>query len=569
MKDFTRIFGFFFNNYRIETVIAVSLIILAGFAEAVGVTAFLPFFQLVLDGHASIDHVPNSAIHDFIANSGVQINLVSVGLFIAGAICLKALVLWLALRKVGKTVAKIAADLRRRLLNALLNARWGFFVNHTLGVSLNAVVMETFNSSMAFVSLARFLSALVQFSIYAIGALLLSWKMFVGAIVIGVALACALWNLVHIARRAGIMQIELSKKMLSQMADMLQGIKPLRAMSLEDKFMGILTRHSLGLEKSQADQLISSQSMRVFHEPLMVITAILGMYGAITYGGLSTSELALISIIFIRLLNSMNVAQGEYQRLMTQEAALWSLMKTIKDTEDSAENWEGNDKPPKEIESLIFENVYFEYGDKPVLSGVNIEFKPKSLTALVGSSGSGKTTILDLLSGFYTVSKGSVMVNGSCLLDFDIKAWRGVVGFVPQEVFLFNDTVIENILMGRSGYGEGDVWRALEQAGAREFVESLPDKLYSSVGEGGRMLSGGQRQRIAIARAIVHKPQILLLDEATSALDAYTEKYLLDTLKELSKEITVIFISHNETVQDFADRVYYLENGEAVVVNKG
>ena len=565
MKDFGKIFGFFFNNYRVETVVAVSLIILAGLFEAIGVTAFLPFFQLVLDGEASIDHIPEGAIRDFIVSSGVEINYVSVGIFIVCTIGLKALVLWLALRKVSKAVAKISTDLRRRLLTALLNARWGFFVNHTLGVSLNAVVMETFTSSMAFISSARFIAAVVQFMVYALGALLLSWQIFIGAIVVGGTLACALWNLVRIARRAGRNQIELSKKMLSHMADMLQGIKPLRAMALEGKFMGLLTKHSEGLKKSQTEQLVSSQSMRVFHEPLMVITAVVGMYAAITYGDLSTSELALMAIIFIRLLSSMNNAQGEYQRLMAQEAALWSLMKTIEDTEDSAEDWGGRQSPPQKIESLAFENVDFAHGDKPILSGVDIGFKPKAMTALIGPSGSGKTTVLDLLSGFYVASKGSVMVNGSRLRDFDIKAWRASVGFVPQEVFLFNDTVMENILMGRA-FDEDDVWRALEMAGAKDFVKSLPDKLNAGVGEGGRMLSGGQRQRIAIARAIVHSPQVLLLDEATSALDSYTEKHLLDTLRELSKEITVIFISHNEAVQDFADQVYHLEGGKAVIV---
>lgn len=569
MKDFARIFGFFFSNYRMETVVAVSLIILAGFAEAIGIAAFLPFFQFVLDGEASIDHIPEGAVRNAIVNSGIEINLVSVGGFIVITMGLKAIILWLAMRKVGKTVARISADLRRRLLSALLNARWGFFVNHTLGVSLNAIVMETFTSSMAFVSSARFIAAVVQFSIYALGAFLLSWKIFAGAIIIGAALACTLWNLVRIARRASRKQTELSKKMLSHMADMLQGIKPLRAMALEDKFALLLTRHSQGLEKSQAEQLIAAQSMRVFHEPLMVLTAVIGMYCALTYGSLETSELALMAIIFVRLLSSINNAQGEYQRLMTQEAALWSLMKTINDTEDSAEDWGGRKNPPQKIESLALKNVYFSYGDKPILSDVDIDFKPKAMTALIGPSGSGKTTILDLISGFYVASKGSVLVNGEPLRDLDIKAWRSAVGFVPQEVFLFNDTVKENILMGRNQYSEEEVWSALEQAGAKEFVESLPDKLNSSVGEGGRMLSGGQRQRIAIARAIVHKPQVLLLDEATSALDSYTEKYLLDTLRELSKGITVIFISHNEAVQDFADQVYHLEDGKAALVNKG
>ncbi len=566
MKDFAKIFGFFFKNYRAETIFAVGLIILAGLAEAIGVAAFLPFFQLVLDGESSLNHVPEGALRDFIVGSGITVNFINVGLFIVIAMSAKALILWLALRKVGRTVAKISADLRRRLLSALLNAKWGFFVNHTLGVSLNAIVTETFTSSMAFVSTARFISAVVQFSIYAIGAMLLSWKMFLSAIIIGFALAAALWTLVRIARAAGHSQMELSKKMLSHMADMLQGIKPLRAMALENKFMDLLTKHSKGLEKSQADQLIASQSMRVFHEPLMVVTAIFGMYGAMTYGNLTTSELALMAVIFIRLLNSMNIAQGEFQRLMSQEAALWSLMGTIKETEYSVENWSGGDKPPQEIKSLEFRDVNFSHGDNKVLSNVNIALKPHTLTALIGQSGSGKTTILDLLSGFYTADQGDIKVNGKSLGDIDLKSWRGTLGFVPQEVFLFNDSIVENILMGREGYSDDEVWSALESAGAKDFVKSLPEQLNSPVGEGGRRLSGGQRQRIAIARAIVHQPQILLLDEATSALDSETEQILLKTLRELSRSVTIVFISHNKVVQDFADNIYQVDGGKVVKI---
>ncbi len=566
MKDFAKIFRFFFKNYRAETIFAVSLIILAGLAEAIGLAAFLPFFQLVLDGSASLDHLPDGVLRDFIASSEIEINLMNVGLFIIVAMGLKALILWLALRKVGRTVAKISADLRRRLLSALLNAKWGFFTNNSLGVSLNAIVSETFTSSMAFVSTARFISAIVQFSIYAIGAMLLSWKMFLGAIIIGFALAFALWTLVKIARAAGNSQMELSKKMLSHMADMLQGIKPLRAMALENKFMDLLTKHSKGLEKSQADQLIASQSMRVFHEPLMVLTAILGMYGAVTYGDLTTSELAVMAVIFIRLLNSMNIAQGEFQRLMSQEAALWSLIDNIEKTEKYAENWSGSNKPPQEIKSIKFENIYFSHGDGKVLSGVDIDFKTRSLTALIGESGSGKTTILDLLSGFYMADNGDIKINGKDLRDIDLKLWRKSLGFVPQEVFLFNDTILENILIGRGGYSDDDVWNALEKAGAKDFVKSLPEQLNSPVGEGGRKLSGGQRQRIAIARAILHRPQILLLDEATSALDSETEQVLLKTLRELSRSVTIIFISHNKVVQEFADNIYQVDGGKVVKI---
>ncbi|MCT4655722.1 MAG: ABC transporter ATP-binding protein/permease [Cohaesibacter sp.] len=560
MKDFAKIFGFFFSNYKKETLIAISLVVIAGIFEAFGMAAFLPFFQLVLDGSASMDHIPDGAFRDILVQFGIELTLLNVSLFIIVVMGLKALVLWLGLRKVGKTVAHISARLRRRLLEALLNARWNFFVNHTLGVSLNAIVMETFNSSMAFMSMARVISAMVQFLVYAIGALLLSWKMFLAAITVGLLLAAALWTLVRVARSAGLKQIDLSKKILTHLAEMLQGIKPLRAMALEGKFMNLLTRHSQGLEKAQADQLIASQSMRVFHEPLMVLTAILGMYGAVTYGGLSSSELAVLAVIFIRLLSSMNIAQSEFQRLMTQEAALWSLMDTIDKTEQAKEEWSGTKDVPPAINSIRFEDIDFAYDEALILQDVNLDIKPRQLTALIGPSGSGKTTILDMLSGFHGPKVGQLLIEGDTLENINLTKWRRSIGFVPQEVFLFNDSIRENILMGRDEYSEDDVWLALEAAGAREFVESLPDGLDSAAGEGGRKLSGGQRQRIAIARAMIHQPKLLLLDEATSALDTDTEKRLLETLKNLAKDVTVIFISHNKIVQDYADEVYIVGN---------
>lgn len=568
MRDFAKIFGFFYVNHRKEILITVTLIIVAGIVEAIGIVAFLPFFQLVLEGSTNLNNIPKGHLRNLLSDSNIEFNLVNVGGFIVIVISLKALILWIALRKVGKTVAQISANLRSRLLDALLNAKWGFFVNHRLGVSLNALVMETFTSSMAFVSTARFISAIVQFSVYAIGALLLSWQMFMGALIIGGILACSLWTLVRIARAAGLSQILLSKQMLTHMAEMLQGMKPLRAMALEKKFMTLLMKHSKGLEQAQSDQLITGQSMRVFHEPLMVLTAIGGMYGVVTYGNLATSELALMAIIFIRLLNSMNIAQGEFQRLMTQEAALWSLIKTIEQTEESAEDWSGRAPPPKTIKSLEFKDVHFSHGDNKVLSGVNLDIKPHTLTALIGESGSGKTTLLDLLSGFYEAEQGNVIINGANINTLDLKAWRQTTGFVPQEVFLFNDSILENIRMGRDDLSEEEVWKSIKSAGALDFVEALPDKLNASVGEAGRRLSGGQKQRIAIARAIVHKPQILLLDEATSALDKNTEQILLETLRDLSNEMTVILISHNLAVQQFADHIYRVKNGEVTKMSK-
>jgi ATP-binding cassette subfamily C protein len=554
-------FSFFFNAYRIDTLTVIGLLILAGLAEAVGVAAFLPFFQIVLEEKDHTAPLPEGRMSTILAATGIPLTFPTIAAFIALAMGAKAAILWLALRKVSHAVARISADLRWRLMQALLQANWRFFTGHALGSSLNAVVMETFRASMAFVSATRFFSYVIQFLVYATGALLLSPEVFIGGILFGFLLVAALWTLVRMARSAGHRQTSIAKAMLTDMADMLQGIKPLRAMALEKKFLDLLRSHSTGLEKAQVDQLVSAQSMRIFHEPLMVFTAIGGLYLATTYADLSGSTLILMTILFIRLLTGMNNAQGEYQRLATQESALWSLTDIIHETEAAADNWPGHAAPPETVETVLFENVGFSHAGKSVLSDANLTIRTRRMTALVGVSGSGKTTILDLLSGFYTPQTGAIRVNGRTLSEIDLHRWRRLLGFVPQEVFLFNDTVLENILMGRNFLCEDDARRALEAAGAWDFVQALPQGLHAPVGENGRRLSGGQRQRIAIARAIVHNPQILLLDEATSALDPQMERVLLETLKSLSRRMTVLLVSHNTAVLDYADTVYKVYEG--------
>ncbi len=556
-----RTYSFFFKEYRKRSLLVIGLLILAGIAEAVGVMAFLPFLQIVLEGDVQ-EGLAIGPLNGFFAALNLEPDFLTIAAFIGVAMTMKALILWLCMRYVSQTVAKIAGDLRLRLMQALLKANWKFFAGHAMGKSLNAVVMEGYRSSMAFISAARCVASGIQFLIYATGAFLVSWKVFSGGIIVGVLLASALWVLVHIARKAGQRQTEMEKGLLSHMADMLQGIKPLRAMALESKFLETLGGDSSGLQRAQYEQLITGQSMRIFHEPLMVITALAGIYIAVVYGGLEASDLALVCVLFFRMLTGMSGMQSEYQRLAVQESALWSLLDSIEETEAAADNWPGTGEAPAQIESVEFKGVSFSHAEHSVLSKADLSFEPNKMTALVGPSGSGKTTALDLLSGFYQPKTGQVLINGTSLDEIDLEKWRKVLGFVPQEVFLFNDNVIENVLVGRGNISEEQVWQALEAAGAKEFVEKMPGGLEAPVGENGRKLSGGQRQRIAIARAIVHKPQLLLLDEATSALDPETEQNLLDTLKKLSKEMTVICISHNLTVLDYADTVYEVRAGK-------
>ncbi|MEM8582650.1 MAG: ABC transporter transmembrane domain-containing protein [Bacteroidota bacterium] len=219
---------------------------------------------------------------------------------------------------------------------------------------------------------------------------------------------------------------------------------------------------------------------------------------------------------------------------------------------------------------IQYHNIHFAYPtrpDLPVLKGIDLTIEPGSQVALVGSSGSGKSTIVKLLLRFYEFEEGHITIDGQDIRQFPLKAWRDKLALVPQEVLLFGGTIRENIAYGRPDLSEEAIKEAARQANALEFIEAFPDGLDTMVGDRGIKLSGGQRQRIAIARAILKDPQILLLDEATSSLDAESERLVQDALNKLMKGRTSIVIAHRLSTIREADRIYVLENG--VIVESG
>jgi ATP-binding cassette subfamily C protein len=212
------------------------------------------------------------------------------------------------------------------------------------------------------------------------------------------------------------------------------------------------------------------------------------------------------------------------------------------------------------------EQVSFGYGERWILRKANLEFPVGSFTALVGPSGVGKTTVIDLVTGLLRPQKGEVFIDDIPLSEVDLRHWRQMIGYVPQETLLLHDTVFVNVTLGDKEFKAEDVEKALRAAGAWDFVQDLPKGIFAVVGERGHKLSGGQRQRIAIARALVHQPRLLILDEATTALDPENEVAICETLLKLNEKLTILAISHQPAILDAAERAYRLEHGKAILV---
>ncbi|MDA2921812.1 ABC transporter ATP-binding protein/permease [Patescibacteria group bacterium AH-259-L07] len=219
---------------------------------------------------------------------------------------------------------------------------------------------------------------------------------------------------------------------------------------------------------------------------------------------------------------------------------------------------------------VVFENVDFAYHKKQgrVLDDVSFKAMPGEVVALVGESGVGKSTLIDLISGYYFLQKGKILIDGHDIRNLDLKFIRSKIAVVPQEVVLFNDTIKNNIAYGNFSATDKEIKKAAEQSYASEFIESFPKKYKQIVGERGIKLSVGQKQRVAIARAILRDPRILILDEPTSALDAQSEKFISQSLQKLMKNRTTFIIAHRLSTIRHADKILVLKEGNIVEQGK-
>lgn len=217
---------------------------------------------------------------------------------------------------------------------------------------------------------------------------------------------------------------------------------------------------------------------------------------------------------------------------------------------------------------ISFNNVYFEYVDnEPVINGISFEVLPGQTVALVGATGAGKSTIINLLSRFYEINKGEITIDGTAITQFTLQSLRKNIGVVLQDVFLFADTILNNIRLGNASITEQDVVEAAKQIGVHNFISALPNGYHYNVKERGTMLSSGQRQLIAFLRAYVSNPSILVLDEATSSVDSYSEELIQNATDKITKDRTSIVIAHRLATIKKADLIIVMEKGK--IVEKG
>jgi len=249
----------------------------------------------------------------------------------------------------------------------------------------------------------------------------------------------------------------------------------------------------------------SAQLVFAHAQALLALLAAGGLYAGLVIWKLPMSSVMVLIFMVVRVLGLMHKAQQRYHRMVGQESAFWALREAVEEAEAQREP-AGGSLQPTLARNIVFDQVSFTYGGRRVLDEASVSFEVGTMTTLVGPSGTGKTTVLDLLCALLVAQDGSIRVDGRALGDLQRRSWRRMIGYVTQETLLLHDSVLANVTLGEPSLTEADAEHALRQAGAWEFVQGLDYGLHTRVGERGGQLSGGQRQRIIIARALAHRP---------------------------------------------------------------
>ena len=558
--------------YPGRSVLTLVSLLFASVAEGLSLLLLLPSLNLLTsdsaqgpgNGLSGLGHMLTEAL------SAIGVTPTVGALLVVILICLslKAVFLLLANAQVGYTVAHVATDLRLSLLRSLMAARWEFYVRQPVGSLTNAIGTEALRASQAYLQGARTLVVLIQAIVFSGVAFFVTWQGALLSLAGGGMVLYGLRRLVRTAHHAGMRQTQLLKSLLTRLTDSLQSVKPLKAMAREERVGSLLGSDNRRLNRALRQDVISTETLSAAQDLLIGLIITSGLYVALIQWKLPFNAVIVMVLVLARSLASLGKTQRQYQKMKSFESAFWSLQAIIEDARRARETNPGGTSPCLE-NSVRLNNVRFGYGKISVLGNASLTIPAGSFTAIMGPSGAGKTTIADLIIGLLRPQQGEILIDDVPLEQVDLRQWRRMIGYVPQESFLLHETVLWNVTLGDPEVNEADVEAALRAAGAWEFVAELPQQIHSSVAERGTALSGGQRQRIAIARALARRPKLLILDEVTSSLDPQTEAAICRTLQGLRGGLTILAISHQPAVVEAADRIYQIQNGEVILVREG
>ena len=568
MKTISQLWSILSPAEKTSAIGLVALMFVAMILEMLGIGIVVPALTVMSGDRLAHPSPRMQRWLDWLGNpSQNQLILGGLGLFL-GLYAFKAAFLLFANWRQLKFVSKLQADLARRLFAIYLAQPWAFHLQHNSTALLRNIEDTNLMASTFTALLGTAAEMLILLGVLA----LLVWFEPTGAIAVGLLMVFATWLLERVSRRRLVRWGEqhqhhagASKKSAIQG---LNGAKEIKLLGRERSFIEQFAMHRLALVRSQMKHTFMSHIPRLFYELLAVaglciLTAVMVWQGKATQAMIPT--LGLFAAAAFRILPSVNRLAHALQSLRFSTSAIDKIQSELTLERPLAAADERAALPFRGVVAL--ENVSYRYpkGHLNVVDGINLSIPHGSSIGLVGGSGAGKSTLVDIILGLLPPAAGRVTVDGVDI-STNIRGWQNLVGYVPQTIYLCDDTLRRNVAFGvpDDKIDDAAVARALRAAQLEAFVAEQPEGVQTVVGERGVRLSGGQRQRIGIARALYHDPQMLVLDEATSALDNETEQGVMRSVEALQGAKTLLIVAHRLSTVAKCDRLYRLENGRIV-----
>jgi ATP-binding cassette subfamily B protein len=468
----------------------------------------------------------------------------------------------------GKQSLGVEFDMRGALYGRLLRLSFRFFDTHQTGQLMSRATVDLQNVRFF---LGYGLIFLTQHVLTVVGVtailFVIHWRLALIALAITPVLVVVAWRYSHVSHPVLRNVQQRIADMTTVAEESIVGVNVVKAFAQErrqeEKFRG--RTEAIFRESVRATRQAAFYLPLLSFLPLLAQAAVLLVGGRlVTDGHLSLGSFIAFNVYLLMLVSPLRMLGmwiGQIQRATASGERIFEVLDEPEEIRESP----GAVALPPGSGSIAFEGVTFGYDpDRPVLSGVDLAVEPGSVVALIGHTGSGKTTLTALVPRFYDPQAGRVLVDGVDVRELTLSSLRRAIGIVSQDPFLFSTTVRENIAFGAAGATDADVERAARAAQAHEFVEALPDGYDTVIGERGITLSGGQRQRLAIARALLVDPRILVLDDATASVDATTEARIRLGLREVMKGRTTLIVAHRLSTISLAGEIVVLDHGRIV-----
>ena len=544
---------------------AVALLASLGLITGFSLLLLIPLLQLIgLDvGAGALNRIAGGLSHAFDL-AGVRPTLISVLTVYVVAIVASG---WFTRLQttLNQTLAhNLVTRCRQRLFEAVGRSTWAFFSRSRPSDYTHALVTECDRIGTAGYMLVNLVGTAIVSAVYVAFALRVSWLLTLLVFVCGV---CLLLPLKHYRRRAsrlGDQASEVQSRLFGAIADYLSGMKTIRSFGAAERHIDMFSDVTGEIRAVSKGGGRHYANIRYAFDVGAVLMLAGIVYFAVEVRHIQTAEILLLLFLFGRLMPQISTLEQTYLMFVEQLPAFSAVQDMEQRCLQAAEPRAAAEMPIALRYAIELRRVSFRYGAAPAVHDLEFSIPAGETTALVGPSGAGKSTIADLIIGLLIPDQGSVLVDGTALSGALMASWREQVGYVPQDAFLFHDTVRANLLWARPAATADDLWSALRLAAAADFVATLPQGLDTVIGDRGVLVSGGERQRIALARALLRQPKLLILDEATSSLDYENERRIHEAIDNLRGRLTILVITHRLSSIRHADVIHVIELGRLV-----